>query len=121
MNNINTKVSSRGITIAKTWKKKEIQKLLNIANEMKDNNVDSKLIDDFYISEKKKINEEYEKKINKYQDKISEKQKKIDIDNIIKTKNILEKNGFSQKQIDDYINKEMIIINNKYNTIDFID
>jgi hypothetical protein len=118
---MNNKVSSRGITIAKTWKKNKIQELVNICNEMKDNNVDSKLIEDFYNSEKKKVNDEYEKKINKYQDKILEKQKKIDIDNVIKTKNILEKNGYTKKQIDDYINKEMNYINNKYNNVNFID
>ena len=115
------KVSSRGISLAKTWKKKQIEQLIKTKNEMIDYKIDDKLIEDFIIKEKERINKEYEKRLEKHQNKNNENKKKKDIEILIKNKNILEKMGYTQKQLDEYIEKGMNDINDKYTTIDFID
>jgi hypothetical protein len=115
------KVSTRGISLAKTWKKKQIEELIKQKNEMIDYKIDYKLIDDFIIKEKERINKEYEKRLAKHQIANNDNKKKKEIELLIRDKKYLEKAGLTQKQIDEYIEKGIKEINIKYSTIDFID
>ena len=116
-------INTRGVKLAKTWKKKQIEELIKQKNEMIEYKIDDKLIEDFIIKEKERINKEFEKRQAKHQTSTNNNKKKKEIEMLIRDKKYLEKSGLTQKQIDDYIEKGISAINLKYisEQIDFID
>ena len=116
-------MSSRSIKLAKTWKKKEIEKLIKTKNEMIEFNVDTELITDFIEKERIRINEVYNQKLDKHKLTNNNSKKKKEIDLLLKDKQYLEKSGMTEEQINNYIEKQIEKINLKYlsEQIDFID
>jgi hypothetical protein len=113
---------TRGISLANSWRKKEVQHILNIRDEMTRNKIDSKTINNFLNEQYDKINKEYDDRIQKYNQKNEENiikrelEKKRDraINFLIKNKNFLEEKGVNKKVIDNYVEKQYETINNKY-------
>jgi hypothetical protein len=120
---------SRSLTMASNCKKKQIKNIMVLQQEMVNNNIDQKLIDEFINDQYEIINNEYNLKVEKYNNKIlsnleinkSNKEKiknrNKEISNLIKNKIILDKNGIDKEYINNYIINQYQNINNKYNDI----
>lgn len=116
---------NRSITIAKNNRKKQIEHVLELRDEMIENKIDKKLINNFLNESYEKINKQYEDKINKISQKESkkkelseknelERKRKKAIEYLLKNKAILEEKGVSQEYINNYIEKQYQQINQFY-------
>lgn len=115
----------KSITVANNWKEKQIKEVIKAKEQMTELKVDPKLIDKYIESEYSRINKEYEEKMKKAKIKnlefVNNNKKKIEIDFLIKNKDILEQAGYTKDYIDYYVNKQYDIINKKYANVDFVD
>ena len=119
---------SRAVTLAKNWKKKQIDNALYLRDQMIENKISQVLIDDFLNKEYERINKKYEEKIKKANNNQNENSiktaRKKAIEFIIKNKTFMEENNIDPEIIKQYTNKHYNFINNKYsnkNKINFID
>lgn len=136
--NINQQKIPRGILLANNWKKKELETITILRDEMILNKINNNLIKQFLDEEYNRITQEYETKINKYnkkqlpnkENKIIKHKRKNAINFLFQTKAFLENNGASPEYINKYIEKQYTEINNIYilnqenndlKEIDFID
>ena len=108
--------------MANNWKQKQIKNILILQQEMIDNNIDQILIDQYIKDQYEIIIKQYNLKIEKSNNNsLNYKQTKgnrnKEIANLIKNKLLLDKNGYNQEYINDYVNKQYIIINENYKTI----
>jgi hypothetical protein len=114
----------RTIIMANNKRQKEIEHVLIVKNEMINNKIDDKLINEYINEQYKNINLEYETKIKTYwakQNKINTNKnnkininKNIEISVLIQNKNFLEEAGYTQEYIEQYIDNYYQKINNKY-------
>ena len=118
----------RTIIMANNKKQKEIEHVLIVKNEMINNKIDDKLINEYINEQYKNINLEYETKVKTYwakQNKINTNKnnkinnkininKNIEISVLIQNKNFLEEAGYTQEYIEKYIDNYYQKINNKY-------
>ena len=125
----------RVITMATNWRRKEINIVLGLRDEMIANNIDNTLIETYLKDEYERINIHYNNKIKKFYDKNSNKtdnkSRKNAITFLIKNKECLEENGASPMFIANYVKKYYDIICDKYDNntnmkytnddVDFID
>ena len=104
---------------AETKKNEKIKKICQKRDEMISYNISSDLIDDWFEKELQKIEKEYNNKINDDKIYIRElnKQKKKEINNLIKSIEELEKRKFSKEYIENFSNTEYNRINAKYNKL----
>ncbi len=124
----------RSIVLSENWKKKEIQKVLLLRDEMIENNIDKILIKKYIDEQYDLINEKYEQRIQKYYNSINiikqtdnsnlnsihinpvnKKKREKAVDFLLKNKTFLENNGASQEFINNYVNKQYNLINKTYN------
>lgn len=113
----------RGIIMADNWKKKEIQIVLSLREEMIQNNIDKNLIESYLNEQYAKIDKEYNQKIQKYNEKNNEskniiktlesKRKKA-IKLLAKNKLNMERLGVKPEEIKKYLDREYEQINNLY-------
>lgn len=126
----------RAITMANTWKQKEIAIALGLRDEMVQHNIDNKLIQEYMDEEYDRINTEHSAKIKRYYDKINnmtstknnKRERTKAIEFLIKNKTFLEEKGYDTDFINNYVAKHYSVINKKYseknivkNNIDNID
>ena len=115
---------SRGIVLANNWRIKEIEKLHNMKDDMRQNNIDKNLIDDYVNEEFEKINKKYDERVNNYNNnklkndskRFKRKQNdniKKEVLNIITSQIICEKLGVNKKLIDKIVENEKSKINRK--------
>lgn len=104
---------------AETKKNEKIKKICQKRDEMISYNISSDLIDNWFEKELQKIEKEYNNKINddKIYMKELNKQKKKEINNLIKSIEELEKRTFSKEYIENFSNTEYNRINSKYNKL----
>lgn len=112
-------------TRAYNWKQKQINEVIKTKEQMVEININPKLIDQYINSEYSRINKEYQEKLEKAKIKnletINNNNKKLEIDFLIKNKLVLEEKGYNKDYIEQYVEQQYNIINNKYLNIDFID
>ena len=129
----------RALTLAKTWKEKEMRNVQCLRDEMIGAKIKTVLIEEFVSEEYNRIEAEHNRRVQKYNDKLkSPEEKKIKRENnkarekavqfIIKNKAFLEEKGYNKEYIDKYVEKHYNFVNMKYSvnvkykdTIDFID
>jgi hypothetical protein len=115
----------RAITLAINKRKKEIENVMNLREEMIQYNIDNIMIQQFLDKEYQRINIEFEKKVKKHFDKEkkSENEKNMDelkkyrekaVNSLLKNKSVLEERGYTKKHIDMYVTKQYEFINNRY-------
>jgi hypothetical protein len=110
-------MKSKILIRANNWKKKHINNILKIRDDMIQNNINKIVIDNYVNEQYNYINEIYKQKISK--DKINlDKKRENEIKNLIKSKIILENSGYN---VLNYVNKRYYEINNDLNYIEFID
>lgn len=111
--------------MAYNWKDKQINEVIKTKEEMIELKIDPKLIEQYITSEYSRINKEYQEKLEKAKIKnietINNKKKKLEIDFLIKNKIVLEEKGYNKDYIEQYVDQQYEMINNKYTTINFID
>jgi hypothetical protein len=123
------KKKSRGLTIAENKKNQEIKYILGLRDEMIANKINEKLIKIYLDEQYKKINCEYNKRIQKYQENEIKKQnnlykkenkvkRKQAIDLLLKNKAFLEEKCYKPEYIRKYIEKEYNEINKTFYNID---
>ena len=108
--------NDRSIILSKNWKKRQLEELTIIKNEMIKNNVSEDLIQKYIDEEYESIEQKFNEKINKYllnkeknKDKTKnekKQQKNKSIDFLIKNKTFLEKQGVKPDVINEYVNLE---------------
>jgi hypothetical protein len=109
---------------AQKWKNKEIDKLIQLKKDMELSNIDKKIINEYMEKKYKKINALHDAKLlEEPTNKILNKQKDKDIENIIINKYYLTQKGYKSDYIEKYIEQQYKEIEKKYNKqkIDFID
>jgi len=115
----------RAITMAINKKKKEIENVMNLREEMIRYNIDSMMIQKFIDDEYQRINIEFEKKVKKHFDKEKKlqdefnvnklkKNKEKAIQSLLKNKSVLEDKGYSKQHIDMYVKKRYEYIVSMY-------
>lgn len=115
----------RGIVLADNWKKKEIQVVLNLRDEMIENNIDEKLIKSYLDEQYAKIDKEYNLKIQKYNEKNAksehkqteknlETKRKKAISLLAKNKLYMEQRGAKPEEIKKFLDREYEQINKLY-------
>ena len=120
-------MSSRSITLAKNWKKKEIDNVLYLKEQMNQKKISQTLIDNYLNEQYDIINKKFEEKINKAQSKVTNNysKRKNTIEFIIKTKTFMEKHNINPNLIKKYTNSHYDFVNEKYKKTkeisDFID
>ena len=108
--------NDRSIILSKNWKKRQLEELNIIKNEMIKNNVSEDLIQKYIDEEYESIEQKFNEKINKHllnkeknKDKpknLKQQQKNKSIDFLIKNKAFLEKQGVKPDIINEYVNLE---------------
>lgn len=126
MENINLTKNSRIIKIANNKKKKKINELLKIKDEMINNNIDEQIIKKYIDEQYININFIYEKSINKKIDIniIMNKKRNNALEFLIKNKKFLEENNIDSEYIKEYVKKQYEDLNKTYMITDkfgFID
>jgi len=109
---------------AQKWKNKEIDKLIQLKKDMELSNIDKKIINEYMEKKYTKINAIHDAKLlEEPTNKILNKQKEKDIENIIINKYYLTQKGYKSAYIEKYIEQQYKEIEKKYNKqkIDFID
>ena len=109
---------------AQKWKNKEIDKLIQLKKDMELSNIDKKIINEYMEKKYKKINALHDAKLlEEPTNKILNKQKDKDIENIIINKYYLTQKNYKSNYIKKYIKQQYKKIEKKYNKqkIDFID
>ena len=112
----------RAITMANTWRQKEIAIALGLRDEMTQHNIDSKLIQEYLNEEYNRINTEHSAKIKRYYDKLNnmtsiksnKRERTKAIEFLIKNKTFLEEKGYDTDFINNYVEKHYSVINKKY-------
>lgn len=121
---INKKIP-RSISLANTWKQREIKGLLILRDEMLANKIDNKLIQKYLDEQYETINKAYEMKISKYYEKKDKLEKKEinkltkhkrekAINFLIKSKYSLEDLGLEKEYINKVVNEQYEKINERY-------
>ena len=111
---------ARSVILAKNWKKKRIEEILYIKNEMIKNNINEELINNYVDEEYKKIEERYGERIKKFLDNkdnntnYSRQKKQKEIEFLLGNKRFLENQNVKMEVIEKYVNTEYEKINNKY-------
>ena len=112
----------RAITMANTWKQKEIAIVLGLRDEMIQHNIESKLIQEYIDEEYNRINTEHTMRIKRYYDKMNnntktksnKRERTKAIEFLIKNKTFLEEKGYDTEFINNYVEKHYSVINKKY-------
>lgn len=114
---------SRTLTMANNWKKKEVDKILFLRDEMVSKKIDNKLIEEFINEQYEVINQKYQNKINKHNsvnnsrkeviNTMKTKRKKA-INFLLLNKQFLEDKGISAEYIQKYVDKQYEEINELY-------
>lgn len=133
MQTINSKQSKSNIR-ANNWKKKEIENVIILRDQMIAKNIDKPLIDEYLDEQYERINKEYEERINKYNNKKQTEENQIINDNkkkrkkainfLLLNKKFLEDNGTNPEYIKQYVDSQYEKINKRFNVYikdDFID
>jgi hypothetical protein len=137
---MDTTKQPRSIVMANNWKIREIKGILILRDEMVANNINESLIKKFVDEQYEKINEQYNIKIKKHNDKqaklhnsgkkINKHERQKAINFLIQNKNFLEEHGANPEYIKKYVEKHYEDINNKYdndgedvnlNNVNFLD
>lgn len=113
---------SRALTMANNWKKKEVDKILFLRDEMVSKKIDSKLIEEFVNEQYEVINQKYQNKINKHNNPNNKKElinamktkRKKAINFLLLNKQFLEDKGISPEYIQKYVDKQYEEINELY-------
>jgi Na+/phosphate symporter len=128
MNTFKTKtLQPKGITMANNWKKKELNNLLILKEDMIANDIDINKINQFMDKKYSEIDAKYQKRIAKYNKKLDDKNEtkknKKQIKNIINNVIILEQNGIDTSYVKNYLNKEIKEIKDKESVekVNFLD
>ena len=112
----------RAITMANTWRQKEIAIALGLRDEMTQHNIESKLIQEYLDEEYNRINTEHSARIKRYYDKLNnnisiksnKRERTKAIEFLIKNKTFLEEKGYDTDFINNYVAKNYSVINKKY-------
>jgi hypothetical protein len=118
----NRNKNSRAVTMANNWKKKEVDKILCLRDEMLSKKIDNKLIEEFVNEQYEIINQKYEKKISKNNMNNNKKElinamktkRKKAINFLLLNKQFLEDKGMSPEYIQKYVEQQYNEINELY-------